>query len=470
MGRGPLDHLPVVGETAPGASASSPVLLGGGGDALGLATARPEAEADKSEARALGKRAVSLVALTAEVEPAPADTEAVPPPLLLQRRVAVPKRLQPRSSGKRPAEVPSLAPLKALKVNPSSTAHGVVEVQAGIQRGAASVGADPKELVAQGEAAEAALTQAGEGAPTPREAEACESDGPRRPWSLRPLRPRPPRTSEAEATEAGVSRTTEAAVAEARAPGTTEAGAAEADVSAAKLAAQEVEMKEAETSVPPSVQGPPPLRESAREVEVHSISSDDTSRGKEGADAEAASTMEQPASTSGEGSSALVWELEAWSLRKSIFLRRERDIWDQLQRQKDLLARANELLSTRSIEVEDLRLRWLEKEVSRVAEASVAVQAALEAEIGEHTVPRSATRALHTGIKHALAVITSHYIGVDLKAISDGYVLPVDDEEADEEVAKLMKAAEGLGTALAKLFEEEVVPPMPSADAGDPEP
>ena len=41
-------------------------------------------------------------------------------------------------------------------------------------------------------------------------------------------------------------------------------------------------------------------------MEVHSISSDDTSRGKEVADAEAASTVEQSALTSGEGSSALV--------------------------------------------------------------------------------------------------------------------------------------------------------------------
>ena len=74
------------------------------------------------------------------------------------------------------------------------------------------------------------------------------------------------------------------------------------------------------------------------------------------------------------------------------------------------------------------------------------------------------------GIKHALAVITSHYISVDLKAISDGYVLPDDDGEVNEEVAKLMEAAEGPETGLAKLFEEEVVPPTPSADAGDPEP
>ena len=68
---------------------------------------------------------------------------------------------------------------------------------------------------------------------------------------------------------------------------------------------------------------------------------------------------------------------------------------------------------------------------------------------------------LHTGVKRALAVISSHYVGVDLPAISDGYVLPDDDEEADVVVTKLMEAT---------LFEEEVVPPLPSADAGGPEP
>ena len=74
------------------------------------------------------------------------------------------------------------------------------------------------------------------------------------------------------------------------------------------------------------------------------------------------------------------------------------------------------------------------------------------------------------GVKHALAVVSSHYAGINLEAISDSYVLAKDDEEADEEVMKLMEAANAPGTALAKLFEEEVVPPMPSADAGDPEP
>ena len=78
--------------------------------------------------------------------------------------------------------------------------------------------------------------------------------------------------------------------------------------------------------------------------------------------------------------------------------------------------------------------------------------------------------ALHTGVKRALAVFASHYVGVDLQAISDGYVLPDDDEEADEAVKKLMEAAEGPGAVLAGLFEEEVVPPPPFADAGDPAP
>ena len=67
------------------------------------------------------------------------------------------------------------------------------------------------------------------------------------------------------------------------------------------------------------------------------------------------------------------------------------------------------------------------------------------------------------GVKRALAVVSSHY-AINLEAVSDGYVLPEDDEEADAEVVKLLEAAEAPGTALAKLFEEEVVPPAPAAD------
>ena len=108
----------------PGASASSPALPGGGGGgALGSTIAYPASEADTPELRALGKHAVGPLGSTVVVEQvaveatqlpqqrvegvlesdegrlAPADTGAVslPPPPPLQRRVVVPKRLQPRS-------------------------------------------------------------------------------------------------------------------------------------------------------------------------------------------------------------------------------------------------------------------------------------------------------------------------------------------------------------------------------------
>ena len=77
---------------------------------------------------------------------------------------------------------------------------------------------------------------------------------------------------------------------------------------------------------------------------------------------------------------------------------------------------------------------------------------------------------MHTSVKRALAVVSSHYAGVDLKAISDGYVLAEDDEEADEEVTKLMEAVEAPSTTLASLFEEEVVPSAPDIDVRGPEP
>ena len=51
-------------------------------------------------------------------------------------------------------------------------------------------------------------------------------------------------------------------------------------------------MKVAQALVPPPVHGPPPSWESTREVEVHSISFNDTSWGNKAADAEAASIVE----------------------------------------------------------------------------------------------------------------------------------------------------------------------------------
>ncbi|XP_066354374.1 uncharacterized protein [Miscanthus floridulus] len=166
-----------------------------------------------------------------------------PPPPLQRMRDAVRKLLCPRSSQKHQAEVPTLAPCKALKVSTSSTARWVVEAQAAIPRGAASARADSKELAAQGEATEVTMKQAGEEAPMPRVAEARESDEAGAPPVAEATEgeAEAPRTSEAKAVEAGAPRTTEAEVAEAGALGTTRAKVVEAGVGAAKPAAQDME-------------------------------------------------------------------------------------------------------------------------------------------------------------------------------------------------------------------------------------
>ena len=79
-----------------------------------------------------------------------------------------------------------------------------------------------------------------------------------------------------------------------------------------------------------------------------------------------------------------VQELEARSLGKSLFLRRVRDVWDQLRQQKDLLANATELLSARSAEAEDLCLRCADmKAEAAMAREQVAPLAARVKELEE---------------------------------------------------------------------------------------
>jgi len=123
VGTACLGHLPDIREMVPGAPARSLTPLGGGGGVPGPVAARPGAEADTPEARVSEERAVSPMGSTAEVERvtvgatplsprrveevpgsdggqlALVDTGAalLPPPLPLQRRQAVSKRLHPRS-------------------------------------------------------------------------------------------------------------------------------------------------------------------------------------------------------------------------------------------------------------------------------------------------------------------------------------------------------------------------------------
>ncbi|XP_066316069.1 basal body protein 10-like [Miscanthus floridulus] len=280
----------------------------------------------------------------------------------------------------------------------------------------------------------------------PREAKACESDGAEAPSVADTTEGgiEASRTSEAEAMEAGAPRTAEADVAGTRAPETIEAGVAGtgapkttkaevagAGVIAAKPVAQEVEAEAGQASIPPSVQGPPLLQESARELEsARSVKVEDLRLRYADMKAEPAMAQEQVA---------------------------------------PLATRVKELEEELTLMAGDRDVFWSRAEEAMASAKALAGQ--LGVEQGAHLLAKGALAealkgALHAGVKCALAIISSHYAGVDLEAVSDGYVLP----GADEEVAKLIESAEGPGIVLAKLFEEVVVPPPPSADAGDPEP
>ncbi|XP_066354540.1 uncharacterized protein [Miscanthus floridulus] len=448
-GRGPLDHLPDVREAAPGVSASSPVSPGGGGvGTSGLAITHPGAEADTPETRALGKHAVSPMGLMAEVERAMAGR-------------------------KRQAEAPALAPLKALKVSASATARWVVDAQA--------------------RATKAAAKQMGDEAPTPREAVALEAGDAEAPTIVEATKgeARAPRTSEAEVVETKASRTTEAEVAETGASRTTEVKELEAwslgksmflrwERDAATLAARIEELEEELTWAA----GEQETFRSRAEQEVASAKAvAEQLEAEKGTHLLTKGVLEEAIKVAETSRvDALAWKEKAEELEREAFRATEASRVE-VQRWKE-------------------KAEGLEKEASKVAEASVEVQAVLEAKIREHNVLQSTARtackalevcgvksgsslgshlimlsghirerlwgALHTGIKRALAVISSHYVGIDLEAISDGYVVAEDDEKAKEEVLKLVEAAEAPGMELAPLFEEEVIPPTPTIDAGDP--
>ena len=73
-----------------------------------------------------------------------------------------------------------------------------------------------------------------------------------------------------------------------------------------------------------------------------------------------------------------------------MFLRRERDVWDQLRQQKNLLANANELLSAQSTEAEDLRLRCADMKVEAATAREQAAPLAARIEELEEELTRVA--------------------------------------------------------------------------------
>jgi hypothetical protein len=57
-------------------------------------------------------------------------------------------------------------------------------------------------------------------------------------------------------------------------------------------------------------------------------------------------------------------------------------------------------------------------------------------------------------MRRALVVMTSHYAGLDLQRISEGFV-----DMPNSDLKKLVDTAEAPGAALVARFEDEVIPP-----------
>ena len=69
-----------------------------------------------------------------------------------------------------------------------------------------------------------------------------------------------------------------------------------------------------------------------------------------------------------------------------------------------------------------------------------------------------AVDALHTGVRRAFGVFGSHYSGINFVGMSRGYAAGYSEAELDEIDAAVFTLAE----ALAKLLEDEAVPPEDS--------
>jgi hypothetical protein len=113
----------------------------------------------------------------------------------------------------------------------------------------------------------------------------------------------------------------------------------------------------------------------------------------------------------------------------------------------------------------------LERDLANTTTASGVLQTASETK--EHTALQSAARKVcdaletqeggvvgqlslessYTSMKRALAVMTSHYDGLDLQLVSEGFI-----DMPDPDLEKLVDVAEAPGAALAAFFEGEVIP------------
>jgi hypothetical protein len=72
---------------------------------------------------------------------------------------------------------------------------------------------------------------------------------------------------------------------------------------------------------------------------------------------------------------------------------------------------------------------------------------------------------VHTRVKGALAAGASHY-EVDVERVSEGYILPDEDDLAEAEAWRVLNIVERPDAALARHLEEEVVSPVSPLGVG----
>ena len=66
--------------------------------------------------------------------------------------------------------------------------------------------------------------------------------------------------------------------------------------------------------------------------------------------------------------------------------------------------------------------------------------------------------ALRLGVQKALGVVSTHYV-VDFEQLATGYIIPDGDDDAKVDAMEQADAtAEGAASALAELFESELLP------------
>jgi DNA recombination protein RmuC len=138
------------------------------------------------------------------------------------------------------------------------------------------------------------------------------------------------------------------------------------------------------------------------------------------------------------------------STTKSLFIRRESDVWDSLRSQRPALTEANERLAQRSAEVADLRLLYDELKSEAAAARTEAASARAEASTAREQVASQAEEMQQRQLE--LGHVTSEWDqswSQAAEAVSQAEALRGQLAEATERLAEVSARAGTLAESLA---------------------